>query len=316
MPVQLFQKDASFYKYEYRVEPISEYNSRILKFSYKNGKRMRGRKNVPEFVDLIVAKNDVLKFLLTCKDGDNFKHLVDTLRLASEKMYNSDRIASSCELIYSHAFKYRHFLFIEYFMQVFQNHKNSIMFLQKGLEILLKSKLKHIEFFRMFFQFQHYFESKDKSLFEKVCANNCALILKNHNWDFFKHYVTLWQNRPFEEFITLAGYAIKKYVHINKFIRLLHECCLNDDAHFMEYYKKELTFVAYEECTKKHFYFFRHSFAHILFMYGADKYTDFSPHLLRSYEKDYPKYEAKFAGVASLLSLLYCFERRSIQLIF
>lgn len=144
--------------------------------------------------------------------------------------------------------------------------------------------------------------------------------VKNYTWRFFQHYVTLWQHRPFYEFITLAGYAVNEKVTYNNFIHLLHECSMNDDAEFMEYYKKELTFVVYEECTKKHYYYyytFRHSFAYILFMYGADKYTVLFPRLVPSYHKEeHTKYEAKFAKIASLLSLLYCFERRSVQLIF
>jgi hypothetical protein len=309
MPVQLFQKDTSHYQYEYKLEPINKWNRKVLKFSFKNGKRMRGRKNVPEFVDLIVAKNDVLKFLLTCKDGEDFIHLMDKLKLASEKIYNSRRIRSSCELIYSHAFKYRHFLFIEYFMLLFQNHENSTVFWDEGLKILFKTKLKHADFLRIFFKFQTVYEAKNKKAFQKTCANGCVFILKNYNWAFFKNYVTLWQDHPFEEFITLTGYAIKKFVSFDKIIRLLHECCENEDADFLKYYKKELTFVAYNECTKKCYLRCEQPYAHILFMYGADKYP-------APYSSVYERKETEFVEKATMLSLLYCFGRRSVHLMF
>lgn len=303
MPVQLFQKDASHYQYEYRVEPISKYNKKVLKFAYKNGKRMRGRKNVPEFVDLIVAKNDVLKFLLTCKDGDKFEQLVDKFKHACEQMYNDILIRRSYKLIYSHAFKYRNFLFIEYFLQTYTKNWDI------GLEVLLNSKLKHLDFLRLFSKFQYVYEAEHKDQFQKTCANSCVYIFKNYNWNFFKNYVTLWQNRPFEEFITLTGYAIKKFVSFDKIIRLLHECCKNEDAHFMEYYKKELSFVAHRECTWKFNMICAQHYAHILFIYGAEKHQI-------PYSSIYVRKETEFVIKATLLSLFYCFEKRSLCFMF
>ena len=271
---------------------------------------MRGRKNVPEFVDLIVAKNDVLIFLLTSKDGENFNHLVDKLKIASEKMYNSERIQSCCHLIYSHAFKYRHFAFIEYFLQIFNKNWNI------GLEVLFNSKLKHTDFLRIFLKFQSVYEAENKERFQKTCANGCVLILKNYNWAFFQHFITLWQDRPFEKFITLAGYAIKKNVHFDKFIRLLHECCKSSNVWFVRYYTNELTCVASKECTEKFYFYHRYSYAEILFMYGAHKYSVVAGQSLVSYDIRRKRCEEKMESNANLLSLFYCFHKKSLCFIF
>jgi hypothetical protein len=51
-------------------------------------------------------------------------------------------------------------------------------------------------------------------------------------------------------------------------------------------------------------------------MYGEDKYTVIFSHCLSHFEKRNEKQETKLAAIATLLSLFYCFEKKSLCLMF
>lgn len=309
MPAQLFQKDASHYQYEYRVEPISRQNPKLELFAYRNFIRVRGRKKNMAFLALLVAKNDILKFLLTKKNGEDFVDLLNQFQRAVDKVYNSNLIMQTCNLIYTHAFKYRHFVFIQYFMQFFPKH------LDVGFKYLCKSYLKQADFLRMFYRFKtHYEEENNLAYFQKLCAKHCVTILKNYNWTFFKNFVTIWQDSQFREFIALAGDALKRFVSRNKFIRLLHECYDMEDAQFVSYYKKELTYVVYLEYWEMYLPTFRFTYAVILFIYGANKFRQNNSICythITSLTKE-SEIENLAEKTATTISLLYCFQKRHL----
>lgn len=250
--------------------------------------------------------NDVLHYLRTQKNGDSFVDCIASFR----KIYRSKGYSylRNCEeQIYSHAFKFRHFIFIEYFMQNFRYGWDL------GLESLCKSSIKHIDFLYLFKKFKsiYYNTEEDIKTFNEVFTCLSALILKKNTWSWFDKFVHVWFNKDecSSCFFHLIGSSITYRVSTNKYMQLLNTCFETEEINFK-------SFASIVFCRKlfldKEFNSTAKSYAEMLIMYGAAE----------SSKRYYPKpkqlldYYFYLCQQVSKLLLLYCFERRSVELIF
>jgi hypothetical protein len=255
--------------------------------------------------------NEVLHFLRTQNNGDSF---FDCLA-KYEKIYNRKdhpyRI-NCAEQIYSHALKYRHFIFFEYFMHFFTTGW------EKGLACLLKSNIKHSDFLHLFQKFKKlcYFNNNDCQMrFTHICNTSTPFILKQNTWNWFEKYPLLWDSKtkPIFSYLSLLYTSITFKICLNKYIQLLDKCSKN-----IEIEKKFIIHasqVFYEKILQYYYNGIinnRLPYAEVLLMYGAGPGVRLHNYELKSCQEYYEKVRHR----AFTIILFYCFERRSVQLMF
>jgi hypothetical protein len=255
--------------------------------------------------------NEVLQFLRTQKNGDSF---LDSLT-EYEKIYKrkGHRYRVNCaEQIYSHALKYRHFIFFEYFMQYFT------IGWRKGLECLCSSSIKHRDFLYLFekFKFLYFSSNKRRDPFINICQMHSALVLKRNSWNWFEKYMSLWQSSIYfsESVLHLLCSCITFKISFNKYIQLLEKCstAVYDEK---QNFKNQVSCVFYEKVLK---YYdpknTRMPYGELLLMYGAElsHYLRMCHWLLDSCEEYFYQMHHKVFTII----FLYCFQLKNVQILF
>jgi len=253
--------------------------------------------------------NEVLHFLRTQNNGDSFFYCLAKY----EKIYNRKdyRYRKNCaEQLYSHALKYRHFIFFEYFMHFFSTGW------EKGLVCLLKSNIKQIDFLHLFQKFKklYYFNNNDCQLrFKHICNTNSPFVLKQNTWTWFEKYPLLWDCEPkIFSYLSLLYTSITCKICFNKYIQLLDKCSKNIEIE--EHFILHASQVFYEKILQ---YYdnginTRLPYAELLLMYGAGPGVRLHNWELKSCQEYYEKVRHR----AFRILVLYCFQRKNIRIIF